>query len=127
MRGLGVSIQPQGEDHLLRGIMYTDGFFEKYRTDNFANKVTNIIGIVAAFVRAIAKVLSSHWPNFVLACSPPPLMVASASAKLLIKESVVRELVMVGVWYKKHRGHPFDTSTISAINKSGSGSSHLLQ
>ena len=35
--------------------MYTDGFFEKYRTENFANKVTNIIGIVAAFVRAIAK------------------------------------------------------------------------
>ena len=79
--------------------MYTDGFFEKYRTDNFANKVTNIIDIVAAFVRAIAK----------------------SSLKSL------RELVMVGVWYKKHRGHPFDTCTISAINKSGSSSSHLLQ
>ena len=42
--------------------MYTDGFFEDDRTDNFANKVTNIIGIIAAFMRTIAIAKGSLKP-----------------------------------------------------------------
>lgn len=37
-------------------------FFEDDRTDNFANKVTNIIGIVAAFVCTIAIAKGSLKP-----------------------------------------------------------------
>ena len=43
--------------------MYTDGFFEDDRTDNFANKVTNIIGI--AFITiAIAKFFLKPLADF---------------------------------------------------------------
>ena len=34
--------------------MYTDGFFEDDRTDNFACQADDIVGIVAAFMRTIA-------------------------------------------------------------------------
>ena len=65
--------------------MYTDGFFEKYRTDNFANKVTNIIGIVAAFVRAIAKVSLKSLAEFCFGLLATTADGSERISKLLIK------------------------------------------